>query len=470
MARPTYDLFVYQEAEEVKQTYKAANGRWPAASDLAHNSWRRLVESYTHEDILKDIWKVAGKEPPSTPRPPGGPTPPSLPISSPPKLRVDGTRFTTITGEPFVYKGLTAFSLIAQLARGDDMFADAYLAYAQRAGFNVVRTLTAVLNSFADLAPSRGLELLPRFLDMAAKRGLYVEVVGLSDTQTFEDAGRGFDWRRHARDVATVCAMHDNALFEFANEPYHGTHVSELHSMAFTQAEAAIATDGLDVLWAPGASPDDEAHIPSGRYTNRHLDRNHRDRLNEVRRVKALYSDVQSEVGVPCVNDEPRGADEKDESETGRARSNEPWFFFAMGALEAGFGVPGTFHCQDGLACNVPGPVQQECARAYLEGKALIADELQGHMQYLNNEHNGSPVQGLNLEDPGSDRDRWSSIQDDPSGPVIRAYSFIRNGTGLTVVLTRPVDHDGNRDIVWRVADRRVTRVMPHVQVYAVRL
>jgi len=256
--------------------------------------------------------------------------------------------------------------------------------------------------------------------------------------------------------------MHENAIFDFANEPYHGTHVPELHNMAHAQAEAAVATDGLDVLWATGASPSDEAIIPGGRYIERHLDRG-RDYLNQVRRVRELHG-VQEEAGVPVLNGEPLGAHEVKTSN----RTDEPWFFYAMGALEALFGVAGTFHCEAGLRCTVPGPVTQTCAQAYLDGKRIVPAQLQGRLIYKNNEHDGSPVAGANLEDPGSDSSNWSPIQDPNGGPIVRAYSGILGDEGWTVVLSRPEGHDGVGDLMWAWQHGPNASLFPHVQVYAV--
>jgi hypothetical protein len=387
--------------------------------------------------------------------------PPTTPLT--PKLRATGTRIETIVGTPFVWKGITAFSLIA-----NGLTTEPFLDYAAATGFNVVRVLTCVLNDFADLAPEDGLARLPHLLQLARARGLYVEVVGLSDTQTFLERGRGFDWRAHARNVATVCAGHENAVFEFANEPYHATHVEELHDMANAQAEAAIATDGLDVLWAPGASPDDESIIPFGRFVTRHLDRS-RDLLNQVRRVKALDQDVQQIAGVPTINDEPMGADE----EASDNRSNEPWFFYAMGALEAGFGIGGTFHCEAGLTCAIPGPVTHQCALAYLQGKRMVPEGEQGYLDYRNIAHEGSPVVQGNLEDPGPPED-WFPIQDPNGGPIIRAYSFVHRANGWTVVLSRNPLQDPSKDLVWAWS-RGTMEVIdsapyPYVQVYRVTL
>jgi hypothetical protein len=51
----SYGVFVGVEASDVAAKYQAVHGRPPAASDLAHNAWRRLVEGWSHQAILEDI-------------------------------------------------------------------------------------------------------------------------------------------------------------------------------------------------------------------------------------------------------------------------------------------------------------------------------------------------------------------------------------------------------------------------------
>lgn len=50
-----YNTFVTKESWEVRDTYLAKRGHEPAISDMYHNAWRRLVEGWSHEKILKDI-------------------------------------------------------------------------------------------------------------------------------------------------------------------------------------------------------------------------------------------------------------------------------------------------------------------------------------------------------------------------------------------------------------------------------
>ncbi len=55
LAAPTYSSFVSVEAADVANTYRSVHRQPPDPSDLAHNFWRRLVEGYSHEDVLNGI-------------------------------------------------------------------------------------------------------------------------------------------------------------------------------------------------------------------------------------------------------------------------------------------------------------------------------------------------------------------------------------------------------------------------------
>jgi hypothetical protein len=55
MPLPDYAQFVTVESWEVEKAYKARTGHGPAISDQYHNAFRRLVEGWTHRDILNDI-------------------------------------------------------------------------------------------------------------------------------------------------------------------------------------------------------------------------------------------------------------------------------------------------------------------------------------------------------------------------------------------------------------------------------
>ena len=99
------------------------------------------------------------------------------------QLRISGSRFLQPDGPAFEWRGITAFRLLEFVAHGKAADADAYLAWAASKKLTVVRVL-AMADILFKLSPADGQRALPRLLELAQKRGLYVEVVALVDTAT----------------------------------------------------------------------------------------------------------------------------------------------------------------------------------------------------------------------------------------------------------------------------------------------
>jgi hypothetical protein len=363
----------------------------------------------------------------------------ALASQAPPRLQIDGRRLTT-AGAAFEWRGVTAFRLIDHLADGRARDADAYLDWARDTGFNVVRVLTR-LDTWADLSAADGQRLLPDLLGRAAARSMYVEAVA-----TVNSADDSYDWRAHARRVAEICAAAPNCLYEFANEPGHGTQAEELHDMARVDRLAAEATRDLpELVWTAGPSWDHHAdRVPTGRYIVRHLERAG-PALEQMARLRDL-AELSARTGRFVVSDEPIGADEEDGDRTGRQRVNRPEVFFAMGALCRGFALGCTFHLQDGLATVVPGQVQQASARAFIEGWSAV------------------PAGTGEFADPGEPASPIASISD----AVVAAFAFESPGQTTVVVLHRARTLESGA-VVWRdgwSAARRASQ--PHVSVFQV--
>lgn len=87
MPVPTYDEFVTVESWDVERAYQESRGHPPAISDMYHNAYRRLVEGWSHENILRDIKGQSISNGPAPMMPPA-PSPP--PTSEPTSL--PGTR------------------------------------------------------------------------------------------------------------------------------------------------------------------------------------------------------------------------------------------------------------------------------------------------------------------------------------------------------------------------------------------
>lgn len=274
----------------------------------------------------------------------------------PGRISIDGTRFVHPDGTPFEWRGVTAFRLVEMVATGRESEAAAYLDWAAANGITVVRVLTMTQHLFR-LTPGDGLRALPRLLEMAARRGVQVEVVALADTAAFE-----VDLDAHVAAVGRVAAAHPNAFVEVANEPFHQTQHPALHDRDTLVRLAKAVPD--DVIVALGADVLDNSG--GGDYVTVHTSRGtpweHVTALAEGRALVTKY-------GRPVVSDEPVGA--AAELVPG-ARDNSPERFRAAALLTRMTGMYATFHYEGGLQARIPEGVEAECFRAWNEAWTLL--------------------------------------------------------------------------------------------------
>lgn len=280
-----------------------------------------------------------------------------------PQLRIQGTQFVDETGRPYIPRWVSGLTLLTRTPAQQATFLD----WAKKTGFNGVRVFAGAV-SWAKLTPELSLKALPGFLDQAAARGLVVEVTGLMDT------GMGYDAKAHVQALANILAGRRGVVFELANEIGHPTQAKDLTPERLRAwGEEIVAPRGL--VWAVGAADTDQlvnGRYPAagGSYITVHLDRGG-DMWRQVARVRALFAIVEAH-RVPVINNEPTGADERPGSETGRQRWNDPAGFFALGALDRAFNIGGVHHSQAGLMGELPGPVQQRAADAYVAGHRAV--------------------------------------------------------------------------------------------------
>jgi hypothetical protein len=268
----------------------------------------------------------------------------------------DGTRFQ--------WRGVTAFALLEQIAhgRGDD--ADAYMRWARATGFNLVRVL-AMAGVLFKLTPDEGRRHLAALLEQAHDHELYVEIVALADTAPYDMTASGL--REQVAAVGRIAASHSNAIVQIANEHFHRTQARELHDPSVFLELARLIPP--EVLFTASAAAADTATQPQGAFITRHLSRS--DTPSRMLERVWLLGRLAQETGKPVVNGEPIGAAER--GEPGR-RLADPGFFRELSRRTSAAGLAGgTFHCEDGLQSRVPGPVQQACARAWVEGARLSA-------------------------------------------------------------------------------------------------
>ena len=286
-----------------------------------------------------------------------------------PQLRVQGTQFVDEAGRTYVPRWVSGLTLLSRTPQQQTTFLD----WAVKTGFNGVRVFAGAL-TWAPQTAEGARKALPALLDRAAARGLMVEVTALTDTDS------GYDAKAHLQGVADILAGRRGVVLELANEVGNPTQSKGLTpELLRAWGQEIAAPRGL--VWAIGAANTDElvnGRYPTagGSYITAHLDRGG-DMWLQIARVRSLFALVEAH-GVPVINNEPMGADERPGSETGRQRWNDPAAFFALGALDRAFNLGGIHHSQAGLMAERPGPVQQRCADAYVAGHRAVESALSG--------------------------------------------------------------------------------------------
>ena len=246
------------------------------------------------------------------------------------------------------------------VAHGREREAAAYLDWAARQRLTVVRVFTMAHYLFT-LSPADGVAALPRLLDMAAKRGLHVEVVALADTAEIP-----VNIDEHVSAIGRIAARHPNALVEVANEPVHRTHRRDVHSPdVLRKAAAAIPKD---VPVSLGSIETGEG-FATGSYVTWHVPRNtERSRWGHVLAIAEGATFVQR-WKKPVISDEPIGAASR--FIAGR-RDDDPARFRAAALLTRLSGLGATFHYEGGLQAEVPRGRELECFNAWNEAWQIL--------------------------------------------------------------------------------------------------
>lgn len=347
--------------------------------------------------------------------------PPHAPLT---RIRTDGRFFVNDAGtfRP-VFASALAILVKDPAQRAAVLDEDAQL------GFNGVRVFGGAL-TWAGQTPELARERLPVVLTEALQRGLYVHVAAITDS------GTGYDVPGHLRAVADICNAWVNCLLELANEYDHPSQSKDVNDPAWLR-QIARQTVPVGLPWALGASirTDEGGDYPGfgGAWTTAHLDRG-RDPWNQVRRIREIAG-LSEESRKPAMSGEPIGAAEvynpgkrmgapRPDHEQEDRNINPQAFFFALGALSRMFEVGTVFHSDDGLNAQTLGPVQRQCAEAFIAGfRSIVSDT---RLTYKNAGWNDSPVEK-------ADR-------------VVRAYSGVAGGEGWNVA----VGVEGTAAIQWK--------------------
>lgn len=246
-------------------------------------------------------------------------------------------------GQPWRWKGVSAFPLCDRFARGDNLapFLRAFQ------GFNLLRVWDYVP------WPGTGWESQPphvwlAFLDYVGARGFHVELTLLTDDNPARIAP--------AKALVNELAKHKptNLVIEIGNEPRTHKHI-DVEALWETCAASGF-------LFASGNNESDEVWF--GKFLTAHTPRDG-EWPRKAHDLKEYYdgggpsAPTDPAHPVPCVGDEPIRPDE-----AGYIATDYRAYFGVCAILGAG----ATFHFQGGKFGQLPTAQEAACAAAALEG------------------------------------------------------------------------------------------------------
>lgn len=320
-------------------------------------------------------------------------------------------------GSAFSWRGISSFKLLAVDAGQRDRVLDWCAAH----GVNVVRVFGQCSILFS-LPPDVARERLPALLIAAAARGLYVELTALCDT-AYYPVGL---MEPHLSATAAICAAHENALLESANEVRHETQRPELVDLV-----KRINPSGIPYAQGSTHGEDDESReFAGGTFCTVHHDRADGDRgwrwVRHSREGQVMAYDVNRYV----VSDEPRRDD------LDRAKH------FAFGAQASLLEMGDTFHYKGGLTSDIPTGDELRAFEARWEGW-LTFDAWRGTMK--NATWTDSPVKSFN------------------TNRAVRVYSSVEGNDGRTLAMGIL----GDPAIVWQGGWHVVTMYEAYPEAWA---
>jgi hypothetical protein len=280
-------------------------------------------------------------------------------------LRIDAGAFGTTSGAAFQWRGISAFRLVEMVAHGRTADAAAFLDWAAARRLTVVRVFTMARTLF-DLPPQDGVRALPDLLEMAAERGLHVEIVALVDTR---DLATGIE--AHVKAVGEIASRYANALVEIANEPAHPTQAAAIHAPGELRRLAALIPSGVPV--SLGSAEENDAYADGG-YATYHFPRAGGPGSWEHVASLAGGAALRKAWKKPVVSDEPIGAGPL--AIAGR-RDNEPDRFRAAALLTRMTGLGATFHYEQGLQAKIPTGIEARCFDAWNEAWSLLPKDIE---------------------------------------------------------------------------------------------
>jgi hypothetical protein len=292
----------------------------------------------------------------------------------------------TASGAPFQWRGITAFRLADYVAHGQEAEAVRFLDWASAQKLTIVRVL-AMMGGLFDLRPDDGRRALSRVLELAAERGLYVEVVALANT-----ADIPVNLQQHIEAIAAILARQSNGVLEIANEPVHPTQSAEVQNPAVLKGLADRVPAGVVVSLGSVERGDG---FGAGGYITWHSPRDSgRGGWGHVLAL-ADGAALLSRWKKPVISDEPIGAGEA--LQPGR-RDNEPSRFRAAALLTRLTGAGATFHYEGGLHARVPEGRELTCFTAWNDASRMLPADIEQIGTFRVSGQGGSVVRNVDRD------------------------------------------------------------------------
>lgn len=279
------------------------------------------------------------------------------------RLHVEGEKFVTASGKPYVWAHVTLMRAYQRFLNGEDL--RPVFQQALELGANGIR----VLGMFGwddgngPLIPQQHGETyyssIGAFAELTAEYGFQIQWVVFADTRLV--MGNQQEQLKHFNRVVETVRPHANINIELVNE--NNSNQNGIDIAAFPRPQGICSSAGSN---GAGSNPPG----PYWDYSDLHAERREdRIALTTTTVWFAINGYSEGNDSFPgtkraTVNSEPYGFDEV--NDPGR-RTNDPAIAYLMG-VGCKYGAGGTAHSTDGIQAVLLRPLQVECVKQFLAG------------------------------------------------------------------------------------------------------
>lgn len=253
---------------------------------------------------------------------------------------------------PVLSAWVTAFPLVGLVAHGREHEAIAFLDWMVAEGFTGGRCLSCwgyTGNHALRFTPGEGIAALPRTLELARDRGLYLMPVAVVDSTKYDEEGDkawDIDWPAHLRKVGDICAAAFMPMEGGQEIPHETQHDDAGDWVCAYRPPAGVLYCEASVH----AANDCSKAFADGAFICTHVLRN----TDQVKRHNQV-ADTFYPMNKPYISMEPD-----------KAMDQATWYNVGRTCRSREMGL--TFHHQDVSYGKVPTGAALECARAMLRG------------------------------------------------------------------------------------------------------